>query len=241
MKTHRCKTKFTKNDLLNLKTRRHIYQFIFKNPGLHFREICRKLNISRGTVNYHTVYLEKRGLITAKRNSGYTRYYVINKYGTDGKNLLHNIKLDTPRNILFYLILCGSASQIELSKELKKHPSTIKFSLKRLIDLDIIEPAQVNNSTIHLNTKNPVFINRNKIGRELFYKIKNPMKLYDLLIIYYNKKYYEGDFADAFIHLVGDIYDKHSIAYPYKLKTFKQAINEVENIFFDVFPHPYHC
>lgn len=55
---------------LDLKTRRNIYNFILKHPGLHFRELCRKLSLPNSTLSYHTRYLEKRGFIIARPEGG---------------------------------------------------------------------------------------------------------------------------------------------------------------------------
>jgi len=241
MKTSRNSEKFTKDDLLKLKTRRLIYQVILKNPGIHFREICRRLNLARGTVNYHTLFLEKRGLITAKYSSRYILYYVTDKYGKNEKNLLQNLRLDTPRNIIFYIIMWGSGSQNEISKELKKHPTTIEFYMKRLVDLEIIEFAPNVDNTIYLNTKNSAIMNRDKNGRERLYRIKDPRKLYDLLILYYNKNYYKSDVADVFFSYIEEMYTKPNRVFPNKLKTFKQALDEFEETFYEICPHPYHC
>ena len=55
-----------KEELLKLKIRRQIYQFILKYPGFHFSEISRKLKIPKTTLNYHLSYLEKYGFIVVK-------------------------------------------------------------------------------------------------------------------------------------------------------------------------------
>lgn len=49
-----------KEDSLALETRRKIYNLILNYPGLHEREIARKLNLSLSTLDYHLHYLEKR-------------------------------------------------------------------------------------------------------------------------------------------------------------------------------------
>jgi predicted transcriptional regulator len=240
MKKYMHNAGLTTNDLLKLKIRREIYQFILKNPGQHFREICRKLNTSRGTVSYHTRYLEKRGLINIKSSKKYKLYYAKNKFGKFEEDLLHNIRFDTPRNILYYLITVGCASQVELSKELKRHQTTIEFYLKRLIDLDIIELAVDIDSVIYLNN-NFTIINRDKIGREKFFRIKNQRKLYDLLIKFYKNKYYDSDIADEFFYFVEETYKENPNYIREKLKTFRQTTEELEKIFYQIFPNPYHC
>ena len=75
-----------KNGILELETRRRIYNFILKNPGLHLREISRRSNIPKTTLIYHLNFLEKQGLIKTEANSRFTRYYTTNKVGKKDKN-----------------------------------------------------------------------------------------------------------------------------------------------------------
>jgi len=58
-------------DLMSLKTRKIIYNYILKNPGAHFREISRENNIPLTTINYHLRYLQKYNLLDKKYENGY--------------------------------------------------------------------------------------------------------------------------------------------------------------------------
>ena len=61
-----------KEDTLALEARREIYNLILANPGLHEREIGRKLEMSLSTLDYHLHYLEKREIVTSKKDGRYT-------------------------------------------------------------------------------------------------------------------------------------------------------------------------
>jgi len=75
----------SKIDLIYLEKRRIIYNYILKNPGLHFRNISRKLKIPKSTIEYHLVYLKKQGLIVENQELGYLRYYASEKIGQKDK------------------------------------------------------------------------------------------------------------------------------------------------------------
>ena len=60
-------------NILELETRRKIYDFIQKFPGLHVREISRRLEIPFSTLQYHLRFLEKRELVKAKDDGKYIR------------------------------------------------------------------------------------------------------------------------------------------------------------------------
>jgi len=57
----------SKKNILKLEIRRKIYDFVDKNPGLHVREISRRMDIPINTLIYHIKYLKKLD-VTAPRH-----------------------------------------------------------------------------------------------------------------------------------------------------------------------------
>lgn len=219
-----------------------IYKYILKHPYLHLRELARKLQIPEGTLTYHLRCLEKEGLIISNKEAKYTRYCAANNFGNIEKKLLNVFRQDTARSVLLYIMLCLSASQIEIAKELGKDPKTIEFHLKRLAALDIIERVNANNGVIviYTATRGSAIIKRKPSKNEIFYRIKEPEKIkaYATLLKYYNKKTINDPLVDAYIKYIenvaiGDL--------PKTAKTGKQAAETLEEILWDVFPHPYHA
>ena len=51
-----------------LSPRDKIYSTVVKNPGLHFREIQRRVDIATGALQYHLDYLKKKHLIYEEKN-----------------------------------------------------------------------------------------------------------------------------------------------------------------------------
>lgn len=159
---------------LNLK-RREIYQCITKYPGLHFRELSRKLRISTSTLNYHLNYLKKRGLIIERSDDRFIRYYPKNKIGEKYKKVLNLLRQETPKKIMIFIIAGPDRNLISISKELKKDPRTIAFHLKKLIKIGLIEPIS------H--------------GREVKYRLKDWDIMNDIWIITYQDKIFDGEFT----------------------------------------------
>jgi len=56
-------------------TRERIFALIDDNPGIHFRDICRRLEKQIGVVEYHVYILKKFGFVTANRDGRFTRFY----------------------------------------------------------------------------------------------------------------------------------------------------------------------
>lgn len=223
--------------IMDLEKRKCIYQFILKHPGLHFRELVRKLRIPRSTLSYHIRSLEKRGLIITKHQGVYSRYYIANNLGSFEKKLLHIIRRDTPRNILLQILSYGGgASQIQLSRDLEKHPTTIEFHLKRFLDMNVIEPASINKEGFNIGSQSdPCFVEHPPVGKETIYRLKVPyILIYDLLLVYRKKKVIEDDCFDALV-----TYMKFVSPGPTnvkRVKTEKGIMERFEKMLYDLFP-----
>ena len=62
-------------DVLAVKTRRDLYQYVRSNPGFHLREIARALNLSITLADYHLRFLEKNELVSWSMDGEYKRDY----------------------------------------------------------------------------------------------------------------------------------------------------------------------
>ena len=105
-----------KEKIFEVKTRKEIYNYLIKNPGLHFREIVRSLNMPGSTLSYHLKYLEKRGFLLKEFENGYSRYYVSEKNGKNDKKLFNILREIVPRNIILFLCLSSNSSQTDMIK-----------------------------------------------------------------------------------------------------------------------------
>ena len=228
-----------KRDILELEARRRIHSYIVKYPGLHFRELMRKLNLPNSTLGYHLKYLEKRGLITTKSEGSYVRYYIINNIGNDQKKMIHILRQEVPRHIILYLLTNSCASQIELSKSLEKHPTTIEIHLKKLLKKGIIEPAPIINKKVRVELGGLKIIERAPVGKEIIYRLKHPYLTFESVLLYKKRS-----FNDDYCRLISDQYMFSSrILKGVKItkgKSTKGFIESLEELVYEVFPHPYH-
>lgn len=129
----------TKISPLELENRRKIYQLIERFPGIHFRELFRKLKISMGSFEYHLNILERNDLIYLDKEGHYTRYFAKGKLGEEDKKLATMLRNDRLRKMLFTLILNPGMSHKSLSKELGWPKSTTSFYLKKLFKNSVVE------------------------------------------------------------------------------------------------------
>jgi DNA-binding transcriptional ArsR family regulator len=241
------------DNLLSLEIRRKTYDLILNTPGLHLREISRRLKIPKTSLVYHLRYLEKNKLIIANSENRYKRYYVLDENGQKEKEILGLLRQEVPRHILIYLLFCGWASKMELSKELEKYPSTIEFHLKKLkkVGLIRIDPIykgkiiQKKYVTNHNNERKEIIknyiINRSRISNEIFYTLKEEAELdvYNMLILC-KKSFFDQETINFLIkNSKKRIVEKKP--YPHKIVPGqKEIIDACIERYYDIFPNPYH-
>ena len=229
-----------KKTVLDLEIRKHLYNYILKNPGLHIRELSRKINIPKTTLRYHLRFLIKEGLICVKKEGRYNRIFVLEKIGAKEKELLNLLRQEIPCKILLYIYSFLICSQIELSKELQKSPTTIEFHLKKLIDMDIIQPISIEKGFIHRYKESSLINGRNPIKNEIIYGMKSTditLKIHKLIMKYGNSLP-DKKLTSIIVKYVQELDMSRKL--PNLINYYKVAVDDVCNVVYDVFPHPYH-
>ena len=200
------------NRILDFQTRKQIYEFIFKYPGLHLRGLCRKLNFSISTLDYHLRSLEKQGLIEKRTNGGYCRYYIVNNVSKFDKKFLDVFRRKLPRDIILYVFSFPCVSLSQIAKFLNKNPRAIAFHMKKLIKLELIEEIPKGNQNQYIVDYAVV----------LGFLISYRQRLFD------NRISHDLDW-----------WDKHGFK-PVDTSTLIDMDRMMEKIH-EVFPHPYYC
>jgi predicted transcriptional regulator len=126
------------SDLLELETRRKIYKLILKHPGLHLSKIASLLNLRISLIEYHLLYLEKKGIAFAVKEGGYKRYYVKEKMGVGDRKVLALLRQEIPLKIVLYLLKNPHSRHKEILQVLSIAPSTLTYHLKKLVERNII-------------------------------------------------------------------------------------------------------
>ena len=126
------------NEPLGLEIRRKIHALISKNPGLHVHKISEVLKISDQLADYHLLYLEHNGIITAIKEEGYKRYYVKGKMGAFDRRHLSMLRQEIPLKIILLLLKNNSLTHKEILSYLDVAPSTLSYHLQKLMKNDLI-------------------------------------------------------------------------------------------------------
>lgn len=137
-----------------------ILDFIMANPSSHLRKIKNHLGFSMGTVQYYLAMLESEGKIKSTKTKFYKNYYHVNE--SDDK-ILHVLNLESPRNIVIFLIQHEPSTHQEIAKGVGLSSSTISWHMKRLLELQIVQTEYSGKYTVyHLRDRNNVLCNINK-------------------------------------------------------------------------------
>ena len=228
----------SKDDILKLETRRRLYNFILKNPGLHLREIKRRTNLPMGSLQYHIKSLNKYGIVVSKVNHGYIRFYSIKSVGNRDKEIINILRQEIPLRIILLLLTPGPGDIYKDKKTYKKswnNPKNWEFtySKKELIELtkhwgksDNFD-LDKNRTTVAFHLKKLIeadLIKEVKVGRVTKYKLKDEDMIIGFLI-----KYKETLSKKA----VNELLD-------WKKKEYFGGLNNIEKVLWEVFPHPYY-
>jgi len=228
--------------ILHLETRRKIFNYIKDNPGLHLHDLAKKLDIKYFNLRYHLNILEKSNMVLIKNNNSYSRVYPKENVSNKEKELFDIIRQETPRNILLTFIYYVVCSQNDLSEILDKHPTTIEYHLKKLIDMEIIEQTKTRNGRTIINYPETNISKRVPKVNEKLYTLKDPV-----LIVRHLWNYKDSLENDKMFQVSFKIYiDANRASRKIKRKEIgdikshvDRGINSAIEIFYKIFPPPY--
>jgi DNA-binding MarR family transcriptional regulator len=116
-----------------------IHTYIKEHPGTHLREVCRKLSLAMGVVQYHLSRLERDRTVVSRRRGLYKRYYANLVFAEKDQDILDVLSQETEREILLFLTQRSGSSQKEIAEFSKLSPATVNWHVKRLLSSGIIE------------------------------------------------------------------------------------------------------
>lgn len=131
--------KLRKKNLLDNYDRGRIYQYIEMNPGEHYSQIKRDLNIPNGSLVYHLRVLEKAAKIKSRRDGRFKRFYAV---GTKIPQPNGGILSEVQKRIVDAVKDVPGMTQQELASLLGVHQSSISYQMKRLEERGLIRAGK---------------------------------------------------------------------------------------------------
>jgi len=132
-------------EILEVQTRRSIFEAIQSNPGLHLREIARRLGLKASLVEYHVRELSVNDLIVESKEEGYRRFYPSEDpsagrtgFSSKHRKALHLLRQDVPLRIALLLLDKGGCTHKELLSCLDVSGSTLSYHLTKMTSAKMV-------------------------------------------------------------------------------------------------------
>ena len=140
---------------LTLESRRDIYRAIDGAPGVHVRELQRRLDYAKGTVQYHLRWLADHDLVESETDGEYTRYYPARELAPEDKRTLSALRRRYSREVLAHLAADGPLTTTDLAERVGKSQSTVSWHLSRLLDAGVVAKRRDERGRVTLVLENP--------------------------------------------------------------------------------------
>ena len=120
----------------DVETRRRILQLVNQYPGLHLREVQRRVKSSVHLVEYHLNVLERLSLVESHEEGGYRRFFPA-QGGRAGltpqeRSWLSLLRQNVPLGVTLYLLDRTRATHGELADVVPVTKSTLTYHLKNM-------------------------------------------------------------------------------------------------------------
>jgi len=139
-----------------LSPRDKIYSSIVKNPGLHFREIQRRVDYATGAMQYHIDYLKKKNFIREEKEGKFSRFYASEEKSVDSK-LMNLLRQKQVRLMVLFLLNRRRATINVIADSTEMSVSTANFHMKKLVESSIVEEEHQKDLTFYsVREKEPI-------------------------------------------------------------------------------------
>ena len=124
------------------------------DPGIHFNELARELDLAAGQTQYHIHRLVRAGDVVAESLYGRTHYYPTGFDDWD-RRALALLRRETCRDVLTVLSADGPSRPTDVAEELGIARSTLEWHLSHLTDEDLVEKRYDERGRVELHLVDP--------------------------------------------------------------------------------------
>lgn len=127
------------DDVLDNESRRRIHRLVKAEPGIHFREIKRRLDLGRGNLEHHLDKLVDNGILHAHSGQGYRCYFPEGRVDRRVAEVAEHLRSDNARTLLSKLSSVSDPSIRDLARRASIPESTASYHVGRLDEADLID------------------------------------------------------------------------------------------------------
>ena len=136
--------------MMELDSRKRIFQHIQKVPGIHLRKLQKDLNMPLGTLEYHLRQMERHEFISTLREGRYKAHFVRNAHDPTDRRYFYYLRRDMPRRIVRELLDDYEVTRAKLLDRLPIRSSTLSHHLRKLVQGQIVQPFWLDGRKIYL-------------------------------------------------------------------------------------------
>jgi DNA-binding MarR family transcriptional regulator len=125
----------SKSSVLGNRVRTATFYEIVMSPGIHFRELKRRLEVSDGTLTWHLGVLEGAGMIRSEKGKYYKSYFPRGNFPIKGRKFTPS---PTKQRVLEVVNSSPGLTQKTIAKRVGTTPSTVLYHLKQLEDMEMV-------------------------------------------------------------------------------------------------------
>lgn len=137
-----------KDIVLENSRRKQIYKLIRRNPGLHLRELQRRLGIPLSSLEHHVDYMIRKDVLYRQRDGRYTRYFS-RQLTEDERQLISVLRHEKLREIVSIVLEEKKVKFQDLVDYLDLPSSTLSYYLKHLVDHHVLSREKVGYDTVY--------------------------------------------------------------------------------------------
>jgi len=135
--------------ILEIETRRRIFEAVCKFPGIHMRELSREVRMQKNLVDYHLEYLEKNDVVRSELDGQFKRYFALqvpdshaigSVVSASDKATVMLLRQPVPFRVVVLLARRGCLSHKDLATQLRKSPATLSHHLDKLLKAGVVAP-----------------------------------------------------------------------------------------------------
>ena len=113
--------------------RESICKAVEENPGSNYQNLLKYTGFANGVLSHHLKRLEVEGRVRVRRSGRLTWFFPIFS-DSDHDCIIINLRKETCRNILLFLLSRESATFVEITRAIRKSPATTSYTLKQLTE-----------------------------------------------------------------------------------------------------------
>ncbi|MEF8856967.1 MAG: winged helix-turn-helix transcriptional regulator [Haloplanus sp.] len=118
--------------------RHQVREHVRTNPGVHFNELARNLDIATGQAQYHLRRLGRDDEVVAERIRGRTHYF-LPEYDAWERRMLALYRRDTTRALITLLLDGGRLPAATVAERLGLARSTVSWHVDTLVEAGILD------------------------------------------------------------------------------------------------------